>query len=297
MKFKSFLRSFDLRWFLDLWADAARNRRRCRAFGNHKARPRPCLVEMLEDRVVPASTYNVTLATDNGSFASGQKDTTDPTGLSGDIRYCILQADQPINAGSTIVFSNTLAGDTIPLVRGELQIAQDMTITGLGANSITINANGISRIFDITSESATVTITGLTVTGGNGNPANTGFAGNQGGDIFNSSLQLTLNGDVITNGRAAGGSTGGNNSALGGGIFNAVGSSLTIGNSTITGNVAQGVVGGLGAGGGIYIQGNSTVTLQAGVVIVSNQALGGAGQGLSEGGGVANLGTLNVMGD
>ena len=57
--------------------------------------------------------------------------------LSGDIRYCITQADQPANAGSTITFDTALTGSTITLANGPLVISDTMTITGPGASSLT----------------------------------------------------------------------------------------------------------------------------------------------------------------
>jgi hypothetical protein len=71
--------------------------------------------------------------------------------------------------------------------------------------SLTLSGNNTSRVFDITSQNATVSVSGLTITGGNANPPNNGVAGNQGGDLFNSGKQLTLTSDLITGGTAAGG--------------------------------------------------------------------------------------------
>src|SRR5579872_626533 len=109
MKFKKFLCSLDLEWFRDLMFLASSPRRRSRKTST-KPHSRRCSLEALEDRVVPANTYTVTLASDAGSFSSGTMDSSDPSGLSGDLRYTILQADKSVNAGSTIHFSNKLAG-------------------------------------------------------------------------------------------------------------------------------------------------------------------------------------------
>jgi hypothetical protein len=136
-----------------------------------KSTVRPSL-ERLEDRtLLSGNIYTVNLTTDN------VKNTGQATGpLSGDLRYCIEQAD--LNPGSTIQFDANVfnAPKTISLSQGELDIADNMTITGLGSNiggSITISGTdgkgGASRIFDISNSTAVVSISELTVTAGNGN--------------------------------------------------------------------------------------------------------------------------------
>ena len=69
-------------------------------------------LELLEDRTLPArycpgSTFTVNLLGDaglgdNGSNSTGQS--------GGDIRYCITQAEQQVNVGSTIQFASTVFG-------------------------------------------------------------------------------------------------------------------------------------------------------------------------------------------
>ena len=66
-------------------------------------------------------------------------------------------------AGDTIEFGIT---GTITLTSGLLSINKDLTITGPGAGSLTIDGNASSRIFNVGS-GATVSISGLTLTNGN----------------------------------------------------------------------------------------------------------------------------------
>src|SRR5437899_3044283 len=73
-------------------------------------RPTRCLLEILEDRTLPAN-FVVTLPGDAGIGANG---TTADGQLAGDIRYVINQADLLVNKGSTITFSGS-AGTTIAL--------------------------------------------------------------------------------------------------------------------------------------------------------------------------------------
>lgn len=287
MKRLLWLRAFR-RWFARPTAPARSGRGRLR-------RPaiRPVL-EGLEDRtLLSVNTYVVNLGGDNGGAAgisTGQ--------FSGDLRYCITQADNPNNAGSTITFDTKAIGSKlIALQNSELEISDNMTITGPGPSFLTISGNNANRVFNVTSHEAVVTISGLTISDGNASPTTSQFIGNQGGDVFNGGT-LTLTNDVIQNGRALG--IIGGPPGRGGGIFNAEGQSgqpgatLTLNNTIVQNNLVQGN-GGLGAGGGIYNDINATLILNAGTQLLNNRALGDSAKE-GEGGGVFNHGTLTISG-
>src|SRR6185437_7694390 len=223
-------------------------------------------LEPLEDRTL-LTAYTVTSLTDTGVGS----------GTSGDIRYCINQANIPTNNNSTITFSSSLPGKTITLTQGELQISDNMTITGLGATKLTISGGHVPfgstgfRVFDITSNNATVTISGLTITAGNASPA-VNFLGNQGGDIFNGG-NLTLSNDIISNGQATG--FVGGPIGRGGGIFNAQSATLLLDNTVVKSNLAGTAFAGFGgqaAGGGIYNDVGALVILQGGTQVINNRA-------------------------
>ena len=147
------------------------------------------------------------------------------------LREAILAANSntavgDAHAGSSsttdvIVFSSSLNGQTINLAAalGELPISDNVTVIGPGANQLTINAGGLSRIFDVAA-GITVTISGLTLEGGS--------TASGGGAVYNSGGTVSLNAVTITASSAAGG----------GGVSSA-GGVLTISNSTIYGNRAQ----------------------------------------------------------
>jgi hypothetical protein len=281
---------------------------------------RKCFLEILEDRTLLSNTYTVDVATDysNTQVSSGPG-AWQSGPLSGDLRWCIYQANQPANVGSTIQFDLAKLGtNTITLSYGELEIAQNTTITNVGGPStLAISGGNSSRVFNITSQNASVIIAGLTIENGNASPANIGSPGNQGGDIFNSG-DLSLNNDVVEDGLAQGNTVG--YQGRGGGIFNAGGSVsnttkavLNLNGTIVQNNTAQGYNGtnlGVGVGGGIYNDVNATLNINAGSQIISNQAVGGTGSnginlfngtdgtsgGGAKGGGIYNNGILTVTG-
>jgi hypothetical protein len=191
-------------------------------------------------------------------------------------------------AGGTVNFAPSLTSGgpaTINLSGlGQLTINKNITIQGPGADLLTINAfdptpatnNGDgSRVLYINAPGlASVSISGLTLTGGD----TTGGAA-----IFNSE-NLTLTASTISGNAAQFG---------GGGIYSGSGTSLTIASSTITGNVAS-LGGGISAsgatlsitsstfsgntaasyGGGIFAQASS-VTLISSTVSNNSGSYGG----------------------
>ena len=74
-------------------------------------------------------------------------------------------------AGDTINFDPSLNGQTITLTSGALMISHTLTISGPGAGDLTVNGNNLSSVFDIDTpvgSHSSVTISGLTITGGKG---------------------------------------------------------------------------------------------------------------------------------
>lgn len=290
--------------------------------GRHRPRVRPRL-ENLEDRtLLSGQTFTVNVLGDGGGASGVQSGAN-----SGNLRWCINQADLPANSGSSISFDPTVfapaKSTTIQLTNGELEISDNMTITGPGANALTISGTdgkgGASRVFNITSINATVTIADMTIANGNASVYYNSLPGNQGGDIFNGG-NLTLTNDVVENGFSSGligGPTG-----RGGGIFNAegqnggAGANLVLNNTIVQGNEAEGYIGfvgsvftvppsspgvsggpaGTGEGGGIYNDINATVIVQNGSQIVSNIAQGGKGGDAGNGGNATAAGAPGGVG-
>jgi len=220
------------------------------------------------------------------------KSVADAGGLCPGANCTLRQAITVAAAGDTINFSLP-ANSAINLTSGELLINKSLTITGPGANLLTvqhvIGSGGPFRIFEISS-GVTAAISGLTISGGN--PPSS--AETDGGGILNAGT-LTITG-VTVSGNVAGGAP----SGLGGGIFNS--GTLTVINSTISGNQAHATPSGTvwdGAGGGIFTGGALTVI---NTTISGNFAEAdpnGSGDGYGEGGGIDssyyNTGVVTII--
>ena len=224
---------------------------------------RPCLL-CLEDRLL-LSIFTVNRLRDLGQGS----------GSAGDLRYCISNAAN----GDDITFSVT---GTIDLTRPLPTLSHNLTITGPGADSLTVERGSaaVFRIFSVAS-GAVVGMSGLTID--NGSEV-------QGGGIDNAGT-LTVSGSTLSGNSAAGS---GNVSGDGGAIYNA--GTLTVSGSTLSGNSATGSpsFGPTGIGGGIYNAGTLTVSGS----ILSGNSAGGSdiSSGAGSGGAIANAGTLTVSG-
>ena len=185
--------------------------------------------------VAQAATFTVTNTNDSGT---------------GSLRAEINLANA--QGGSTVDFQSGLSG-TIMLTTGVLPVTQSVNIAGPGAGTITVsgNNNGSNPVFDIAPSSGTpdVTISGLTITGGDATT-------NGGGILAAGSLRsLTLTGDTITGNQVTLGPT----SAGGGGGVYLNGPALIVTNSTIDGNTVTltGSASNGSGGGGIYSNGGA----------------------------------------
>jgi hypothetical protein len=197
----------------------------------------------------------------------------------GSLRQAII--DTP--ADGTVDFQPGLSG-AIPLTTGELAINKNLTITGPGANVITVSGNHASRVFNI-GASATVSILGLTIADGTDSKGMFAF----GGGIYNQGT-LTISYSVIAGNSAAAGAAHFTATASGGGIYNR--GTMTVTNSALSGNSARGQStqsSGAGSGGAIYNQGTLSITNST---LTGNWAYGNGSGGYAGGGGITNGGTL-----
>ena len=173
---------------------------------------------------------------------------------------------------------------------GDLDISEGLTITGAGSAITTIDANGLDRVIDIFGTTS-VSISGVTITGGDTPSAD-------GGGIRNNGGILNLTDSSVTSNHTAG---------LGGGIFNTIGGTVILTDSVLRGNTAAGG-GGISNLAGIVtltsstlisntassIVGGGGIFNSSGTVTITNSTLNGnlayQSLGVSIGGGISNFG-------
>jgi hypothetical protein len=238
------------------------------------------------------STFTVVLATDSGSPA-GQK----VTATTGDLRYCIEQADAAHSATSdTIDFASALTATahTIALdsANGPLVLndSHPLTINGPAARTINISGENAVEVFDIAG--GTVTINNLAIT--HGNAAN-------GGGIFNQGILTLSNCSLDHDAASSSGGGGGlfnlgtahlinctlnlDSAAFGGGIVTGPGKTVTLTNCNLSNDRAS------SDGGGIFNFGG-TVTLTN--TILSNDSAFGTTSDGDGGGAILDAGTATL---
>ena len=212
-------------------------------------------------RSVPseAATYVVDRATDVNASGQGQG-----ANLVGDLRYALSNAQSGDEI--TIGVSGTIhLGASLPV------LTRNICIQGPGANLLTVEGPGESSVFAVGS-GTTVTLSGLSITGGRGN----------GGGIFNRGSLTLSNGTV--QGNTAGDPT--NGGGTGAGIWNAVGATLTLNGSTVSGNSAIGNLS--------YAPSRGAGIANDGIATLNNSTVSGNSASQGFGGGISNSHELRL---
>jgi hypothetical protein len=220
-------------------------------------------VEPLENRTLLATCHVTRL----GDFGAGG---TIGDMSRGDLRFCITEAND--NPGpDTILFSRTgviKLNSALPVLAGEL------TLTGPGADMLTVDAQQTARVFTVAA-GADVEISGLTMTGGSDAA--------QGGGIHNDGTLLLSDsavvGNVVTGGAGSGG--------LGGGISST--GNLWLRNSTVSENTNDNQY---GNGGGIYSTGMLLIQFSQ---ITNNSIPAVQFSGIALGAGIYNSGAATII--
>jgi hypothetical protein len=200
---------------------------------------------------------------------------TVPGGTTGQLRNLMLissDGDTVVIPPACATITLTGAADEDLGMTGDLDVVHSITIQGAGALRTTINGGAVDRVFEIPA-GMTVTISGLTIQGGDSSKNTTPLAKVGGGIVIDGTL--TLN-DVEVRG---------NTGIQGGGIYVRTGGSLTMNRVTLAQNTSTTLAAGDGAG--LYIQTGGTVT-GTNVTVSGNTAA-------TDGGGILiNGGTLTL---
>ncbi len=210
-----------------------------------------------------AASFTVTKTDDTNDGACAAADCS--------LREAIVEANATADADVvTLPAGNYLltrpgVGDDLGAT-GDLDVGASLTIAGAGARATAIDAAGLDRVFDLRLDTAAVTISGVTITGGGGVA--------QGAGVFNNAT-TTLR-DVTVRGNTAK-LAGPSGQAQGGGIYDA--NRLTLENVTLSSNDAVRDATNLasGQGGGIYAKGQ--LTTLSNVTVSDNLATGAGAQG------------------
>lgn len=213
----------------------------------------------------------------------------------------LRRAIADICPGGTIAFGVT---GTISLTSGALAIAKDLTLTGPGAASLSLNGGGSDRIFQVTGATS-FTLQNLTLANGaaigggalvDNAAANTSISG----CVFNANNALGGGGAILSSGTLGiSDSVFSGNSAIGlfGGAIFASGGNVSISNTLFSGNSAP--AGGAIANGGLMTLSNvtlngNTATTAGGAVYAANgttlnllNASIGGNSAAGDGGGIA----------
>jgi Bacterial Ig-like domain (group 3) len=195
--------------------------------------------------------------------------------------------------GDTIDFASGIT--TINLTSAELAINKDLTITGPGANLLTVQRSTASgtpkfRIFHIVV--GNLTMAGLTIANGSAD------SGVSGGGILNSSGTLTIESCIISR------NSGGDGCGGGGGVSNSSGGTVNMTKSTVAGNSGGSTspVGVCGGGGILNLDGtmnitDSTLSGNSGGNFNGVSAGGGGGGGLRNNSGTVTFLNCTISGN
>jgi len=206
--------------------------RPARPAARRRLAPAPRLTS-LEGRIAPA-IFTVTNLNNSGA---------------GSLRQAVLDA----NASAGFDTINIAVAGTVTLTTGQLTITEQVKVNGPGADTLTVQqTTANARVFDINSTSA-VTITGVTITGGNGNV--------NGAGVRVQGTTLNLQQSVVTK----------NSGVNGGGAWVSGGAAqLIVTDTAFRDNTAS------GSGGGIYADNNSLARFLFETLSGNKAANGGA---------------------
>ncbi|MFT3744552.1 MAG: carboxypeptidase-like regulatory domain-containing protein [Pyrinomonadaceae bacterium] len=180
----------------------------------------------------------------------------------------LRQAINDVASGGNVGFSQIFSSPQTILLKSELRILKNITITGTGPQLLTISGNNVSRVFNIgqANPGNAVVITGVRIVGGRAPDGDFGGAIEQNfGTLSLVNCELTGN-SAPANSAGSGGAIdilegtltvtdskiSDNSASVNGGGIAAANTAVTITNTTIAGNTS-------GGGGGLHIFGGTAL--------------------------------------
>jgi len=174
----------------------------------------------------------------------------------GSVRQAFADASTTDNTDDVLIVIPASVGN-ISLTSGQLQYFGTHNLTVQGSGNTITQTDGVDRVMADTGAGSALSVSGLTLTGGNGGDEGEGVA------VQGAGGSLTLTNVTITNNHTT---------DDGGGVFSS--GAVTVANSTISANSSNGGGGGISTGGSVTVT-NSTIT--------GNTTTGGAGGGIRAG--------------
>ncbi len=165
------------------------------------------------------------------------------------LREAVELANANVGVADTITFDAAIDGTPLLLELGQLQIADDVTISGNGRTNTIIDAQQMSRVIDIDAAVVDTTLEGLTIQNGRllrNNPRSDNLTFSGAGIRALLTGTLTISDSTISGNRTT-------NEAFGGGLFLQNGD-VTISASTFSNNYSE-------YGGAVYANADSNVTV------------------------------------
>jgi CSLREA domain-containing protein len=206
------------------------------------------------------------------------------------LRAAIMEANALAGADtvvlSTATYTLTVGGaGEDGSITGDLDISDDLTLSGAGRGSTVLDGGALDRVFDIVTSTVSVTIEQVTIQNG---VAGCSSTYREGGGVRNTGTLLLADSEIVSN--TAAGCTGSGESR-GGGIYND--GQLVISGCIVSHNTSDNLQGWpAGHAGGIYSYG-----LAAYLSLVDTSVQSNTGEGIYNLGGVVAISGTTVSGN
>lgn len=239
-----------------------------------------------------ADTYTVDPGTADAADASPGAGGCDDGSGSCPLRAAVMEANAhpgadriSIPAGAVTLTIPGTPGDDDETASGDLDLAEEVEISGAGAGATTVEQTAADRVFYVDQAVGPVTLAKLTIGGGE-------VTDESGGGILADGVSNLILRQVAVSGNRASSATA---SLWGGGLAAAFSSTVVIEDSTFSANTVEKTGEAGSPNGGAIAFGGMALTVRRSVIGPGNQVLDEANGALGAGGGIFTLGAENLI--